>query len=250
MSMRLPRHLANNDVTPAGLPPLEGVDSRAALDAAVAHGADATRFVVYLAAGVAAGGGAPIDLIGLAAWRAGALPLRDDGLARIDRITGTEAEAAGAAVLGFDAAGLASFAEHQRGDRWWWPGREETLGYVASVGGFVGLGGAWKVPPRCAVALTEPGAFAILTGDQWWRLDADAWCSRLVLVEDPPALWLDEARGAEADASSPSGRAPSAPGAPTNMPRVLARRTWGDAGAVSLVLPAQTYLAWIHVGVQ
>jgi hypothetical protein len=255
MTMRVPHHLANKSVSAADLPSIDGIDTEAVLAAAVAQGADAGLFAAFLAAGVTAGAGAsvragvasadsagaasPADLVGLAAWRAGALSLRDDALARVgrllegDSLMESEGRPVAAAALGIGEAELADFAAHQRHDRWWWPGRDQAQGYVAAVGGFVGLGGAWTAPPRCAVTLAEEGAFAILAGTSWWRLDTDVWCSRLVQVSDPPDEWLDAVSGAGDGGGSESMR-------------LLARGEWG-ATAASLVMPPQTHLAWLYV---
>jgi hypothetical protein len=140
-----------------------------------------------------------------------------------------------AAILGLDSDDMVRFIEHQRTDRWWWPGRDAFEGYVAAVGGFVGLGGEWADPPRQAWPLEEDGAFAVLTGSTWWRLDADVWGSRLVALSEPPARWSD----------GPS--VPSQPTAQSGVVNVLVTHSWSRGVSVSLVLPPTTYLAWLRV---
>jgi len=269
MSVRLPRHLANEAagvemarVAPAAIDDVDGIDVDgidvvAARTAAVAHGADAHRFNARLAAGLAAASGSqepdgaaggfaggfagvatvsPVDLVGISAWRAGALPLRADALARIERMVDEGASHVAAAILGLDADDMVRFIERQRTDRWWWPGRDAFEGYVAAVGGFVGLGGEWADPPREAWPLHDDGAFAVLTGSTWWRLDADVWGSRLVALAEPPARWSDV---------PPVARQPTEP---SGVVEVLATHSWSPGVSVSLVLPPTTYLAWLRVG--
>ncbi len=257
MSVRLPRHLANEaacvDVARAAPADTGGIDVTSARIAAVAQGADAKRFEAGLAAGVVAAHGghddqpsvaggsagvvavAPIDLVGIAAWRAGALPLREDALLRIERIVDEGSGHVAAAILGLDGDDVVWFIEHQRTDRWWWPGRDALNGYVASFGGFVGLGGVWTEPPSEAWSLYEDGAFAILTGSTWWRLDADVWGHRLVAVSEPPAGWSDVSPVTWAQA------------APSGAVGVLATHSWSADVSVSLLLPPSTYLAWLRV---
>lgn len=237
MTMRVPHQLANKAMPQAELPALEGIDIESVREAAVAHGADAGLFAAFLAAGADAAGSAgsvsPIDLVGVAAWRAGALALRDDALARVSRLSSGDKGAVAAALLGIGEDDVATFVDRQRTDRWWWPGRDDARGYVAAVGGFVGMGGAWTEPPRRGVTLAEDGGFAILAGSSWWRLDADVWCSRLVQVSDPPDEWLDVVtrKGDDGDAASV---------------RVLASGAWSATVTVSLVKPPQTHLAWLY----
>ncbi len=71
------------------------------------------------------------------------------------------------------------------------------------------FGGAWTAPPTGGRPLGVDGAFAVRTGARWWRIDADAWGSRLSPLDDEPD-----------------------PGA---------------AGAASVITFADSYLVWIHV---
>ncbi|MFJ6678657.1 potassium transporter Kef [Microbacterium sp. NPDC091382] len=191
------------------MPHVEGVDVDLAARNTAAAGGDPARFAASLAAGFAAASDVDVvDLAGVAAWRAGALAFRADALQRLARLSQTHPDAA-AAALALDSADLGRFLEAQHDDRFWWPGREASRGYVCAVGGFVGLGGAWIEPPVEAVALADAGAFGIRTGEQWWRLDADVWGSRLRPLDDAPEA--------------------------------------ASGGAASIVSFPDSYLAWVHV---
>ena len=210
----MPGHLANA-VAPGGTPPpLEGLDLGLAAANVRRAGGDPSRFAGSLAAALREEPAPPAErarsLAAIAAWRAGALAYRDDALDRLDALLGDGSGPAAAAALGMAPSDARSFAVTQRIDRFWWPGRAAERGYVCAVGGFAGLGGAWTAPPAEGFVLTEPGAFAIRAGDEWWRLDADVWGSRLVRLDDDP--------GPPASASSSS-----------------------------IVCPADSYLAWVHV---
>ncbi|MEV5041467.1 potassium transporter Kef [Microbacterium sp. LMI1x-1-1.1] len=206
--IRRPGHLAAPPPS-APMPHVEGLDIDLAARNTAAAGGDPARFAASFAAGFAAASDVDaVDLAGVAAWRAGALAFRDDALQRLARLSQTHPDAA-AAALGLDSADLDAFLEAQRDDRFWWPGRAASRGYVCAVGGFAGLGGAWIAPPVEAAPLGDPGAFGVRTGEQWWRLDADAWGSRLRALDAAP----------EAAAG----------------------------GAASIVLFPDSYLAWVHV---
>ena len=220
--IRQPVQLANAPApfAPAALADLSpvGLDAALAADSvAQAHG-DAELFARALAAGVAAEPASlhdrdrTLDLVAIAAWRAGALGLRADALSRLAASPTPESRAAAAAALGLGADQLDAFVRRQQTDRFWWPGRADQRGYVLAVGGFRGLGGAWILPPERVDRLTEPGAFAFLVAGSWWRLDADVWGSRLSLLAEQPAL---------SDASIDDG--------------------------VTVVIGADTHLAWVHV---
>jgi len=150
-------------------------------------GGDPHLFGSGIARALRAAGGTEdiVALAGIAAWRAGALPYRDRALADIAKL-GSSGRAGAAAALGLDPGELDVFAQHQIDDRFWWPGRWAASGYVCAVGGFVGLGGVWMLPPDSGTALSAPGAFAVLVGDEWWRLDADVWGSRLSRLDAEP----------------------------------------------------------------
>jgi hypothetical protein len=193
-----------------------------------AHGADPDRFAERLGAGLASGQGDQLDLIAIAAWRAGALGIRSDALQRVGRIAdagGLKADAA-AATLGIAPGDLKEFVRAQETNRWWRPGAASVKGYVAAVGGFEGFGGSWIAPPSRAVALEEDGAFAIEAAGRWWRLDADVWCTRLVPEDSPPVAWK---------------HLPIVPDAQ------MVVHSWVKGVTVSLVQPGPTYLLWIHV---
>jgi hypothetical protein len=192
----MPGHLANEAI-PRSIRSATALDVLG-LDLALAtrnveraHG-DPTRFALAFAAGyhadLAMAREMAVTVVAVAAWRAGAMALRDDALARIEALPAEDVTSRRvvSAALGPAVDDLASFLERQRTDRFWWPGRAANRGYVCSVGGFAGLGGAWVAPPTRGFALSEPGAFGILAGDTWWRLDADVWGSRLTRLDDAP----------------------------------------------------------------
>ena len=214
--MRGPGHLANAASAadaPASLPVLPGLDLALAATNVVHSGGDPARFATSLNAALRLlpAGQDPTPYVVLAAWRSGALAYRQAALGHVDELLGggPSDAAAAAASLGLQVADTERVAAAQRTDRFWWPGRVANHGYVCAVGGFVGIGGAWIAPPHSGIALDEPGAFAILTGQEWWRLDADAWGHRLVpLPGEPPTAF---------------------------------------ASPVSIVCRQDSYLAWVHV---
>lgn len=214
--IRRPGHLADR-TAPVGTPePADGVDLDLVIRNVEAAGGSPHRFRSSFGAGQAASRGRdvldPVDLAGIAGWRAGVLGLREDALSRIAAALAVPAAAdAVAAALGLATADLDAFVEHQRADRFWWPGRADARGYVCAVGGFAGLGGSWTIVPSDGHPLDTDGAFAVRTGERWWRIDADVWGSRLTplrAVEEPSA---------------------------------------GAAGAASVVTFVDSYLAWVHV---
>ncbi len=217
--MRGPGSLANVPLAalagPADLPEIDGLNLELAAENVRRHGGDPGRFATALLAGVSEG--VPADrahvsaLVSLAGWRAGALPLRDDALARANAVTDTAVRTAITRVLGIDTD-LESFLHRQKADRFWWPDRDAHRGYVCTLGGFSGLGGLWISPPQEARRFAEPGAFAIRAGDDWWRADVDVWGARLVQIGTPPV------EGVQAN------------------------------DAASIVLVPDSYLAWVHVG--
>ena len=212
--IRTPGHLANAVAATSAPPRIEGLDLALAAGNVRRAGGDPSRFAGSLAAALRAEP-APqreraLSLSAVAAWRAGALAYRDDALDRLDALLDDGGAPAAAAVLSMAPSDAESFATTQRTDRFWWPGRAAERGYVCAVGGFAGFGGLWTAPPAEGVALTEPGAFAIRAGDEWWRLDADVWGSRLVRLDDAP----------EPQAS---------------------------AGSSCIVCLDDSYLAWVHV---
>ena len=212
--IRRPGHLADTE-PPTGVPiDVPGLDFERAGINVESAGGSAERFWHALAAGQAM---LPVDvpsdlvvaLAGIAGWRAGVLGLRDDALAHLPEVP----PAAAAAALGIAEGELGAFAERQRTDRFWWPGRAGQRGYVCAVGGFAGLGGAWTAPPTDPRPLHDDGAFAVRAGERWWRVDADVWGSRLVALEGEPLTALGRGAGPTA----------------------------------SLLTFAESYLAWIYV---
>jgi len=231
-----PRHLAD-DVPSAddvALPEVDGVDLAVAAGNVSRRGGDPGRFARYVSAAVTAGAADPDTVraaLAVAAWRSGVLALRDDALERLRGLARRrEGRDVAGAALGLDADAVPDLVARQAGDRFWWPDRERWNGYVCAVGGFAGLGGAWiepptdgrtlqplaapaaKGPPVAVVAASGPSAFAVRTGDTWWRIDADVWGSSVTRTGDAPA--------------------PSAAARPSR---------------VSLVTRPDSYLAWVHV---
>lgn len=216
--IRMPGHLADAGIVDdraAVLPArLAGLETEPLIDNVRRAGGDLVRFRSRLAAALVVDPDPDrplaLTMVALAAWRSGALALRDDALARAGAAPGERLRHVAAAALRLDVREVEPFLSRQATDRFWWPGRAASHGYVCAVGGFAGFGGAWIAPPDDGRALGEPGAFAIRTGDRWWRLDADVWCSRLTPLDSEPAM---------TDA----------------------------AGPVSVVCTGDSYLAWLHV---
>ncbi len=206
------------------MPPFEGLDAAAVTRAAVAQGAESEAFAALVAAGQAAGESRPLDLIAIAAWRAGAITLRADALARLRE---RDSDDVAAALLGCAPHEVAEFVERQAADRWFMPGSDGKAGYVCSVGGFAGIGGAFRRPVEEGVALADDGAFAVREGPRWWRIDADVWCARLVPLDAAPR----EASGV----------------VPLRADEPVASAMWADGVRVSLMVPPQTHLAWLYV---
>lgn len=220
--IRRPLQLANaRDAFPPASPPDlagAGLDLSAAIDGVRrAHG-EVGLFVRALAAGLAEDADAAtdrersLDLVAIAAWRSGALALRTDALARLERVEAAVERRSAAATLGIGVDLLGAFLHRQRTDRFWWPGRADERGYVLATGGFRGVGGAWIRPPDRVVRLTDAGAFAFLVAGEWWRLDADVWGARLTASVEPAP---------EASVTATDG--------------------------VSVVIGPDTHLAWVHV---
>ena len=183
--------------------------------AALASGLDA-----WSGAGGTGGASAVVEFAAIAGWRAGVLALRGDALARIGELRFDAARRSGvAAALGFETGVLDEFIDRQLADRYWWPGRHRVRGYVAAVGGFVGFGDAWIAPADEWRALAGAGAFALHSAQEWWRLDADVWGTRLVRLPAEP-----EPAPSDGEAASSS-----------------------DAAGASIVLRGDSHLAWLHV---
>jgi len=205
-------------------------------------GADVPMFAAALAAGAEASeaveasgtgdGGTPtvVDLIALAAWRAGAVQVRADAWARMERLLSTAAASAAAATWDVSVADAVAWVEHGREDRWWWQGAHEARGFVAAVGGFAGLGGRWDEPPVKAVPLAEEGAFAVKAGREWWRLDADVCGARWAPVANADPQW-NAAIASRGDATHER----------------LATVEWVPGQVVSLVRLGYSYVLWLHV---
>lgn len=202
------------DLTAAGL------DVAAAAETVRRSQGDVALFERALSAGIEADTEArgdrqrALDLVAWAAWRSGVLALRDDALRRLAAVSTAPHRAAAAAVLRIPLEHFDEFRTRQSHDRYWWPGRASANGYVFSVGGFRGIGGAWIRPPERVERLDEAGGFSILVADEWWRLDGDVWGSRLTLVGSEP---------------------PASPTTPAS-----------DDG-VTVVISDDTHLAWLHV---
>lgn len=193
---RIPVQLANVSAPfpPAELPDLSavGLDTALAAESVQAAHGDPLLFSRALAAGIEHDPASvtdrerALDLVAIAAWRAGALGLRVDALTRLESLDSAEQRLAAAAALGVGVDVLDEFRRRQRSDRFWWPGRADQRGYVLATGGFRGLGGAWIRPPERVEPLRDDGAFAFLVAGVWWRLDSDVWGARLSLLPEPP----------------------------------------------------------------
>ena len=193
-----------DDVAPPRL--AVGLDEERAERNTVAWGGDAARWrhVLTAALVVQRTSARPEqghrDLSALAAWRSGVVGLRADALARLDRVLAGEggderpSPEAAAAALGLDPTHLDAFVDGQRGDPFAWPpGRPGGL--IARVGGFRGLGGPWQARPQWTAPLDEAGGHLLWVapeagadgppaGAELWRLDADVFGHRLVLLTD------------------------------------------------------------------
>lgn len=199
-----PGMLANRTPFPsAELPDLSSAGLDATVAAASVERAGGARmlFAGALAAGLGAHPAAHDDregllgLVAIAAWRSGALALRDDALARLRGATGAGRRRGAAAALGIAVDVLDEFLRRQQDDRFWWPEREDNRGYVLAAGGFRGVGGTWIRPPERGIRLAGDGAFAFLVAAEWWRLDCDVWSARLTPLRDPPTPADDPADG-------------------------------------------------------
>lgn len=218
--IKRPGMLANRFVFPAARPidlAAAGLDVEVAAASVERARGSRELFTRALAAGLARDTAAQTDreralvLVAIAAWRSGALALRDDALARLRRVVDAEQRLGAAAALGVDIVRLDEFVRRQQTDRHWWPERASSNGYVLAAGGFRGVGGAWIRPPDRGIRLADAGAFAFLVAGEWWRLDCDVWCSVLAPLADEPV----------AAASTDDG--------------------------VSLVLGEASHLAWVRV---
>lgn len=143
-----------------------------------AWGGNPARFAQLLANAATTGPGLTeeqrVAAASVAGWRAGVLGLRDDALAAAARLAGQLGPQPVASLLTLSPGNVDAFLAAQRTDRFAWPawaglGRAYT---VARIGGFVGLGGPWQLPPRDVVDVA-PGCWLVTTGEETWRIDAD-----------------------------------------------------------------------------
>ena len=176
-----PGHQANVGIVPAraAIAPLPDADLVVASANVAAWGGNPVLFRHWLAAGLDADPDAdPRQVSAVAAWRAGALALRAEALALLPALPAR----AVAATLGF--GDVATFADRQRVDPYWWPGRDAANGLVLWAGGFAGLGGPWLAPPTMIGRTYISGRWVVRAGTSWWQLDADVFGALLTELGD------------------------------------------------------------------
>ncbi len=121
----------------------------------------------------------------VAAWRSGARGFRAAAL----KALGSLHTDAAAACLGIAGAELAGFLTAQQSDRYAFPrlalvgsNRDGWQHQVAEIGGFAGFGGPWLRPPR--PISDGSGMLLVMTGDDTWRVTADAFGHRITRVAE------------------------------------------------------------------
>jgi hypothetical protein len=191
---RGPGHTVNDGLAPTSepLPTVRDFDIELSMHNVESWGGDRALYRRFLGRGLAADsvegvtdGPLPHTVLGLAAlaaWRSGALDLRQDALGRLGEAlaSGSIPRSALASALGLAAAELDEFALAQAESPFGWPARADDDVVIARVGGFRGLGGPWTAPPLRADAADHDGRFLItLTDGGRWQLDADIFGSTL-----------------------------------------------------------------------
>lgn len=175
------------------LPDVAGMDLALSVDNVARFGGDPHRYVSALTAalaadpGLARSGDRMLAVASVAAWRAGVLGIRADALAWLPQLRPD----VGGAILGLPADALWAFGSGQVVDRFYWPLRPgDSTQSFARLGGFVGLGGPWEVPPTEPV-MEAPGRWMVEVGAVRWRLEADVFGHALgpvgPAVPPPPA---------------------------------------------------------------
>lgn len=152
-----------------------------------------------------------LGLAALAAWRSGALDLRQDALGRLAEALGSGSiqRPALASALGLAPSELDDFASAQTESPFGWPARGGDDVVIARIGGFRGLGGPWTAPPLKAEPGEHDGRFVItLTDGERWQLDADIFGSTLKRLAPDPA---------DAPTTDPPGRAVASGAWPTHL---------------------------------
>lgn len=120
----------------------------------------------------------------IAGWRSGVLGLRIDALARASALNTSGDPATAAAALGLPVEHLAVFLAEHALDPFSWPTADHT---VATLGGFIGLGGRWTAPPRNAQTIA-PSSFTIDSAGERWLVEADVFGSRLSRLDSEGRL--------------------------------------------------------------
>jgi hypothetical protein len=199
--IRGPGHTVNDGLAPTSepLPTVRDFDIELSMHNVESWGGDRALYQRFLARGLAADseegvtdGPLPHTVLGLAAlaaWRSGALDLRQDALARLNEALGSGSipRSALAGALGLAAAELDDFALDQGQSPFGWPARADDDVVIARIGGFRGLGGPWTAPPLRADAADHEGRFVItLTDGERWQLDADIFGSTLTRIAPDP----------------------------------------------------------------
>jgi hypothetical protein len=172
--MRKPGHAVNGaiDTTSTVLPEISGVDLAATVARVVGWGGDAGLYVHFLSSATRE---TARPLATVAGWRAGVIGLRD---AALEAAAGLGPAAA--AGLGLDADQLSGFLDSQASDPFAWPDGSKP---VATIGGFIGLGGPWLAPPTRPV-VTGSATFRVTSGVDTWQIEADVFGSHLTLLPD------------------------------------------------------------------
>lgn len=219
--IRGPGQAVNDGLAPhaATLPALRDFDLELSIRNVESWGGDTALYQRFLSLALAADDDAGVTdgplphtvlgLAALAAWRSGALDLRQDALARLAEAldSGSIPRTALAAALGLVPSELVDFASAQAESPFGWPARGDGDVVVARIGGFRGLGGPWTAAPLRADHGSHDGHFVItLTDGERWTLDADIFGSALTRFSpdpsDEPAA--DPPGGAVASAAWPT----------------------------------------------
>ncbi|OMC06033.1 hypothetical protein A5733_18405 [Mycobacterium sp. NS-7484] len=122
-------------------------------------------------------------LTALAAWRAGVVRLRVSALAGARDLLAARPDATGhvGAVLAVAPESVGPTLAGLTTDPFWWPGAAGHDGHprghpqprIDAVGGFVGLGGPFLVPPEHVVGTERPDRFVVRAGRRQWLLLLD-----------------------------------------------------------------------------
>lgn len=188
--MRSAGHAVNRviDRTPgSAVDDLAGLDLDRARARVRAEGGDGELFETALQRALRAAGQPDRDLAltiaACAAWRAGVVDIRRDALRRAQSAPVPVV----ACALLLEGSDLATFLAAQAQDPFGWIAPLRP--WVATVGGFRGLGGPWLEPPTAFGAFSAPGEFWVRADGQLQLLRADVFGHRWLPgpLEQPPA---------------------------------------------------------------